>query len=84
MHWNGSNLRRCNLLHQSLDCISAGASFNIVAAAMPERSDVPIQVVALRLTDTWPRADKGYSYLDHIWGDLHQVRYGNTCHPLAL
>ncbi|KAK7931001.1 zinc-binding oxidoreductase [Apiospora marii] len=46
-----------NSLHHVLDCISTEASYHIVAEAMPERAEIPMQVVALRLTDTWPRPD---------------------------
>ncbi|KAF2870196.1 oxidoreductase-like protein [Massariosphaeria phaeospora] len=44
-------------LHYVLDCISTEQSFKIVAEALPESSDKPIQVVTLLPTDTWPRKD---------------------------
>lgn len=44
-------------LRHALDCVSTEASYNIVAQAMPERSEAPMRVVTLRLADTWPRPD---------------------------
>jgi hypothetical protein len=44
-------------LHYVLDCVSTKASFALIAEALPEKSDVPIQVVTLLPADTWPRKD---------------------------
>jgi NADPH:quinone reductase-like Zn-dependent oxidoreductase len=40
-----------------LDCISTEASFNLIAEALPEINDPPVQMVALLPTDLWPRKD---------------------------
>lgn len=40
-----------------LDCISTEASYNIIAKALPETLDIPVQVVTLLPTDAWPRKD---------------------------
>ncbi|KAK8115684.1 Zinc-binding oxidoreductase [Apiospora sp. TS-2023a] len=53
-------------LHHVLDCISTEVSYNTIAEAMPATSDMPMQVVALRPTDAWPRPDiKATTILAH-------------------
>jgi NADPH:quinone reductase-like Zn-dependent oxidoreductase len=44
-------------LHYVLDCISTEASYKLIAEALPETSDTPMQVVTLLPTDAWPRED---------------------------
>jgi NADPH:quinone reductase-like Zn-dependent oxidoreductase len=44
-------------LHYVLDCISTEASYKIIAEALPETSETPMQVVTLLPTDAWPRKD---------------------------
>jgi len=44
-------------LHLVLDCVSTEASYKIIAAALPEKSEKPVQVVTLLPTDAWPRED---------------------------
>lgn len=40
-----------------LDCISTEASYQIIAKALPEKSEKPMRMVTLMPTDTWPRQD---------------------------
>lgn len=44
-------------LHQVLDCVSTEDSYKLIAAALPEKNDKPMQVVTLLPTDAWPRKD---------------------------
>jgi len=46
-----------NSLHYVLDCVSTESSYKLIAEALPETSERPIQVVTLLPADTWPRKD---------------------------